>query len=251
MFRTLLVINGFTALFYGVDKLMAKYQKNSRIPELVLHHFEFFGGTPGAYICMRLFNHKIRKAGYQLTFGCIIFMQIFLMALWSYKFGYSVTILGYMAYFSALLVGTSATYKKSIATSAAVGSSKTSFSTNNYHARAFAPSTSKLTGQRGKAQTKSKYKWKKNHLRFDMSKVLRSWRIDHICGRPTGLWLRMARSFWMTDTWDILICFDDHIFWITRDQTDHKTAEFRIDYLFTIWVTSAESIHMYDWRQLK
>ena len=53
-------VNLVILLMYGVDKLAAK-REAWRIPERVFHAFTFVGGTVGALVGQKLFNHKRAK----------------------------------------------------------------------------------------------------------------------------------------------------------------------------------------------
>jgi uncharacterized membrane protein YsdA (DUF1294 family)/cold shock CspA family protein len=71
-----------TALgLYGYDKAQA-INGGQRIPEAVLHLVTALGGSPGAFVGMRLFHHKTGKAAFQVVFWVILAVQLALAAWW-------------------------------------------------------------------------------------------------------------------------------------------------------------------------
>ena len=66
---------------YGYDKLQAK-QGGLRVPEVVLHLIGLLGGTPGAFVAMRLFHHKTNKARFQAVFWATVLLQVGALAFW-------------------------------------------------------------------------------------------------------------------------------------------------------------------------
>ena len=60
---TLSVVN---FLFYGFDKLTAKFEKQ-RIPEIVLHLLSLCGGFPGGWAGRAAFRHKTRKRSFLIV----------------------------------------------------------------------------------------------------------------------------------------------------------------------------------------
>ena len=78
----LIVINIFTILIYGIDKLRAVLKSShNRISENILLLLALVGGTVGAIIAMILFRHKIKKLLFILKFIVIIVIQ---SGLWYY-----------------------------------------------------------------------------------------------------------------------------------------------------------------------
>jgi uncharacterized membrane protein YsdA (DUF1294 family)/cold shock CspA family protein len=67
----------FSIATYGVyayDKSQAQSQ-GLRVPEAVLHLLEALGGSPGAFIAMRVLHHKNKKREYQVVFWLIVAAQ--------------------------------------------------------------------------------------------------------------------------------------------------------------------------------
>jgi uncharacterized membrane protein YsdA (DUF1294 family) len=61
------VLNVFTMLLYGIDKLAAK-QGRWRVPEFKLHLLTILGGWPGAILAQRFFRHKTKKKRFRIIF---------------------------------------------------------------------------------------------------------------------------------------------------------------------------------------
>lgn len=66
---------------YGYDKLQAQ-QGGPRVPEVVLLLLGLLGGTPGAFVAMRLFHHKTNKARFQAAFWVTLLLQVGALAFW-------------------------------------------------------------------------------------------------------------------------------------------------------------------------
>jgi uncharacterized membrane protein YsdA (DUF1294 family)/cold shock CspA family protein len=67
----------FSIATYGVyayDKAQAQSQ-GLRVPEAVLHLLEALGGSPGAFVAMRVLHHKNKKREYQVVFWLIVAAQ--------------------------------------------------------------------------------------------------------------------------------------------------------------------------------
>ncbi len=79
----LITVNILTFCYYGYDKVRAR-GKNSRIPEVLLHSLAIAGGSPAAFIAMRVFRHKTVKGKFQIFFWCIVVLQTVLV-LWLIK----------------------------------------------------------------------------------------------------------------------------------------------------------------------
>ena len=71
----LIGINVATFALYGFDKSSAR-SVEGRVPEVVLHGAELFGGTPAAFVAQRVFHHKTQKSSYQLRFWLIVAVQV-------------------------------------------------------------------------------------------------------------------------------------------------------------------------------
>jgi uncharacterized membrane protein YsdA (DUF1294 family)/cold shock CspA family protein len=68
----------FSIATYGVyayDKAQAQAQ-GLRVPEAVLHLLEAFGGSPGAFVAMRVLHHKNKKREFQVVFWLIVAAQV-------------------------------------------------------------------------------------------------------------------------------------------------------------------------------
>lgn len=73
-------VNVFTFLLYGWDKLCAKKSRR-RIPEKVLLSFAFFGGSPGAFLGMRVFHHKTRHKKFTVLVPLFLVLH-FALGVW-------------------------------------------------------------------------------------------------------------------------------------------------------------------------
>ena len=77
-------VTAFSIATYGVyayDKAQAQ-SGGLRVPEAVLHLLEALGGTPGAFIAMRVLHHKNRKRQFQAIFWLIVAVQVALLVWW-------------------------------------------------------------------------------------------------------------------------------------------------------------------------
>jgi len=74
----LIVVNIFSFLLYGFDKLQAvRNSKNiKRVSENKLFFSSFIGGSLGSIIAMFLFRHKIKKLSFILKFIFIVVLQV-------------------------------------------------------------------------------------------------------------------------------------------------------------------------------
>ncbi|HWG46432.1 MAG TPA: DUF1294 domain-containing protein [Gemmataceae bacterium] len=73
----LAAINLTTFGYYGYDKACAR-RAARRVPEIVLHGLTLAGGSPAAFLAMRLFRHKTIKGRFQVLFWCIVVLQALL-----------------------------------------------------------------------------------------------------------------------------------------------------------------------------
>ena len=65
---------------YGYDKAQAQ-SNGPRVPEAVLHLLGLLGGTPGAFIAMRMFHHKTSKQSFQTVFWLTVAVQLVVLAI--------------------------------------------------------------------------------------------------------------------------------------------------------------------------
>lgn len=61
----ILIINVFTFLLFGFDKMRAK-NKGFRVPEIILILLSLFFGGVGAILGMVVFNHKTSKMAFRI-----------------------------------------------------------------------------------------------------------------------------------------------------------------------------------------
>lgn len=79
-----LIINAFTLLISGIDKMKARHSK-WRIKESTLHLLSFLGGAFGMVISMMLFRHKTQKAKFKMIIALAFAMHVFILGLILYK----------------------------------------------------------------------------------------------------------------------------------------------------------------------
>ncbi len=77
----LLVINIFSFILYGLDKLKAKYHW-WRISEKTLLLTSFLGGAYGSYLAMKLFRHKTRKTIFSIGVPVMIVLETICIYYW-------------------------------------------------------------------------------------------------------------------------------------------------------------------------
>ena len=65
---------------YGYDKAQAQ-NNGPRVPEVVLLLLGLLGGTPGAFIAMRIFHHKTSKQSFQTIFWLTVAVQLVVLVL--------------------------------------------------------------------------------------------------------------------------------------------------------------------------
>jgi uncharacterized membrane protein YsdA (DUF1294 family) len=73
----MLVISASIASFflYAVDKMLAQ-SRQWRIPGLVLHLLDLFGGWPGAVVAQSWFRHKTKASVFRVFFWLIVAVNI-------------------------------------------------------------------------------------------------------------------------------------------------------------------------------
>jgi uncharacterized membrane protein YsdA (DUF1294 family) len=72
-------VNVVTFGYYGYDKNQAR-RSSGRVPEVVLHGLALAGGSPAAWLAMRLFRHKTIKGSFRFVFWTIVVLQLALIA---------------------------------------------------------------------------------------------------------------------------------------------------------------------------
>src|SRR5262245_60403182 len=81
-------VNLVTFACYGWDKRRARLKEArpevQRVPELALHGLALAGGSPAAFVAMRLFRHKTVKGGFRALFWVIVVAQLVLL-IWAAK----------------------------------------------------------------------------------------------------------------------------------------------------------------------
>lgn len=80
-----IAINIVTFLMYGLDKQKARMNR-WRIPEKVLMWAAVFGGSLGAYLGMKMFSHKTKKAKFYIGIPVIFIGQVILCVFLILKF---------------------------------------------------------------------------------------------------------------------------------------------------------------------
>jgi uncharacterized membrane protein YsdA (DUF1294 family)/cold shock CspA family protein len=66
-------------IIYGFDKSQAQ-RGGLRVPEAILHLLSLLGGSPGAFVAMRVFHHKTNKRSFQAVFWLIVAVQLAILA---------------------------------------------------------------------------------------------------------------------------------------------------------------------------
>ena len=74
----LLAINAVAFIMYGIDKYKAKKAK-WRIPEATLLLLAVLGGSIGAWMGMKVWNHKTKHKKFKYGIPAILLIQIALM----------------------------------------------------------------------------------------------------------------------------------------------------------------------------
>ncbi len=76
-------VNVFAIIIYGYDKGVAWSERSGvqRVPEKVLHSIELIGGSLGAWITQKAFNHKLRKRSFMSQFLVICILQLISLVL--------------------------------------------------------------------------------------------------------------------------------------------------------------------------
>ncbi|MBQ3733719.1 MAG: DUF1294 domain-containing protein [Bacteroidales bacterium] len=75
---SLVIINLFTFLLYGIDKWKAK-RARWRIPESVLLGMAMIGGSVGAWLGMRVWHHKTQHKKFRYGVPAILVVQVILL----------------------------------------------------------------------------------------------------------------------------------------------------------------------------
>jgi len=81
----LLIVNIFTFIVYGVDKLKAK-EHWWRVSEATLLFLAVVGGSVGAWIGMKVWHHKTKHKKFKYGVPIILFLQVALFCLIEYRY---------------------------------------------------------------------------------------------------------------------------------------------------------------------
>ena len=80
----LVVINLLAFAAFGVDKRQAKRKERRpeirRVPEKTLFLLAALGGTPGAWLGMKVFHHKTLHRAFRLGIPALFFLQLLTIA---------------------------------------------------------------------------------------------------------------------------------------------------------------------------
>ena len=76
----LIGINVVAFLYFGIDKLKAKYNK-PRISERMLWFLSAIGGWLGSLVGMKIFRHKTKKLSFQTMMVVIITIHLVILTL--------------------------------------------------------------------------------------------------------------------------------------------------------------------------
>lgn len=77
----LVIINIICFLIYGLDKLLAIYNKR-RVSERCLFFFSFISGGFGGLFGMCVFRHKTKKVKFYLWNGLMIMIYFYIIYSW-------------------------------------------------------------------------------------------------------------------------------------------------------------------------
>lgn len=80
----LIAINAFTYLVFWLDKRRAK-NNDWRIPEGVLLGCSLLGGSPTAYVAMRILRHKTRKTSFRVRYWIVVLLQLLAIGYWLFS----------------------------------------------------------------------------------------------------------------------------------------------------------------------
>ncbi len=80
----LLIINSGTFLLFGIDKHLARKNKE-RIPESTLLLLSALGGAAGGLAAMYIFRHKTKKAKFFLVVPMLLVLHIVIAILVTFK----------------------------------------------------------------------------------------------------------------------------------------------------------------------
>lgn len=75
----LAVVNSISLLVMGLDKFKAR-RGAWRIPERSIWLLAWLGGSPGAWLGMRVFRHKTRHPAFSIGLPVLAILQILLLA---------------------------------------------------------------------------------------------------------------------------------------------------------------------------
>ena len=79
----LIIINLSSFFIFGIDKHLAKKNKN-RIPEFTLISTIYLGGTLGAYWGRAFYRHKTLKVSFKKKFWIAVVIQLLFIIAWIY-----------------------------------------------------------------------------------------------------------------------------------------------------------------------
>lgn len=76
-----IILSAVTFGVYGWDKAASK-TTSTRVPVVVLHLLSAVGGSPGAFVGMRVFHHKVSQRDFQAIFWLIVAAQLGVLVWW-------------------------------------------------------------------------------------------------------------------------------------------------------------------------
>lgn len=75
-------INLLTFFFYWHDKRCAR-NGSWRVPEAILLGLALAGGSPTAYVAMRVLRHKTKKTSFRFRYWLVVIIQLVALAYWA------------------------------------------------------------------------------------------------------------------------------------------------------------------------